>query len=40
MDEVKERILEYIAVGKIAKGFPGKILCLIGPPGVGKTTFA
>lgn len=40
MDEMKDRILEYIAVGKIAKSFPGKILCLVGPPGVGKTTFA
>ena len=40
MDDMKDRILEYIAVGKIAKSFPGKILCLVGPPGVGKTTFA
>jgi ATP-dependent Lon protease len=37
---VKDRILEYIAVQQIAPGLGGQILCLVGPPGVGKTSIA
>lgn len=40
MDEVKKYILEFIAVGQLKKSQKGKVLCFIGPPGVGKTTFA
>jgi Lon-like ATP-dependent protease len=38
MDEVKETILQFIAVGKLKGKVQGKILCLAGPPGVGKTS--
>ena len=40
LNEVKERIIEYIAVNNIKKKSISPILCLIGPPGVGKTTLA
>ncbi|MDR1563677.1 MAG: endopeptidase La [Oscillospiraceae bacterium] len=40
MEKVKERILEMIAVRKLAPDITGQILCLAGPPGVGKTSIA
>lgn len=38
LEDVKERILEFVAVGRMKGGITGSIICLVGPPGVGKTS--
>lgn len=40
LEKVKERIIEYLAVRQIAPGAKGNLLCLVGPPGTGKTSIA
>lgn len=38
LEDIKQRILEFISVGRLAGGVRGSIICLVGPPGVGKTS--
>ena len=40
LDKVKKRVLEFVAVRQLAPDLKGQIICLVGPPGVGKTSIA